>query len=347
MKKSLFILVAVCLLHLPNYAAVWRVNNATGVNANFTNLPAAVTAANNGDTIYLEPSLTGYSGATIDKQLTIIGNGYFQSSPFNTMNSGLQANQLSSNIAGSIFFNPGSAGSSIMGVYFSTSAYVYIYTNNITLKRNMFYYAYIVLSNYQPNTATYQTLTSCDIRQNLLFGYGITSQSVSTTGGAGFSGINIQNNILYSATVSLVQGLAGFIQNNMLDGGSSMNTYNFQVNNNIMIAGSFSPNNNVYFNNISTTTQFGNANNNQQNVSTTSLFTNYGGSNQTETRYTLSPTGPGIGAGFNSVDVGIFGGPDPYKLSGIPPVPTIYSITAPATTTGTTLPVTISTRSNN
>ncbi|HRO41334.1 MAG TPA: hypothetical protein PL009_00775 [Flavipsychrobacter sp.] len=346
MKKSLFILGVCCLFSLTSSAALWRVNNITGVNANFGDLPAAVTAANNGDTIYLEPSPVGYTGTTISKQLTIIGNGYFSATPFNTVNTGLQANPTSSVIASSISFYPGSAGSTIMGFNFSTYAYVYIYTDNISVKRNYFYYGYISLSNYHPTTAAYQTLTSCDIRQNLFYGYGITYNSVSTTGGASFSGISIQNNIFYSASVGLVSGLSGFIQNNVFDAGS-LNTYNFQINNNVMIGGTFVANNSVYFNNVGTSTQFGNANSNQQNISTTSLFTNYSGATQTETRYILSPTGPGIGAGFNSVDVGAFGGPDPYKLSGIPPVPTIYSITAPATTTGTTLPVTISTRSNN
>ncbi len=116
-----------------------------------------------------------------------------------------------------------------------------------------------------------------------------------------------------------------------------------------MVGGSsFTSNNSVFFNNIGDGTQFpntGNGSNNLQSITTTALFTSY--TSGTETRYTLNPTGPGIGAGFNGVDCGIFGGPDPYKPSGIPPFPTIYSLSAPNTTTSSTLPVTISTRSND
>jgi len=346
MKRILFIAGLSCLIAENSHAALLRVNNIPGVNANFTDLPAAVTAASNGDTIYLEPSATAYTGTTISKVLTIIGNGYFMSTPQSTINTGLQANQNVSTINNSINFYPGSAGSTVMGIAFGTYSSIYVYTNNISVKRNYFYYGYVYINNYNPLTSSYQTLTSCDIRQNLFYAGGISYYQFSTTGGASFSGISIQNNIFNSAGIGLQNGMSGFIQNNMFDN-SNLNVYSFQVNNNIMVGGTFTANNSVSFNNIGNSTQFGNANNNQQNVSTASLFTNYSGSGQTETRYTLNPSGPGIGAGFGSVDVGIFGGPDPYKLSGIPPVPTIYSISAPATTTGSTLPVTISTRSND
>jgi hypothetical protein len=56
----------------------------------------------------------------------------------------------------------------------------------------------------------------------------------------------------------------------------------------------------------------------------------------------------GLGAGFGGVDVGIFGGPEPYVLSGIPPIPTIYFLTAPAIgEKNTGLPVQIKVKSNN
>jgi hypothetical protein len=32
-------------------------------------------------------------------------------------------------------------------------------------------------------------------------------------------------------------------------------------------------------------------------------------------------TSPGLGAGFGGTDCGIFGGAEPYVLSGIPPIP--------------------------
>ena len=104
-------------------------------------------------------------------------------------------------------------------------------------------------------------------------------------------------------------------------------------------------NNNVYFNNISDGTLFGNANGNQQNVTSASLFTQAGTVNE-DAYWKLKAGSPAIGAGYGGVDCGAFGGPNPYKLAGIPNVPTIYQLTVPPTGT-TNINVTISTKSNN
>ncbi|MBL7765907.1 MAG: T9SS type A sorting domain-containing protein [Chitinophagaceae bacterium] len=69
----------------------------------------------------------------------------------------------------------------------------------------------------------------------------------------------------------------------------------------------------------------------------------------------LIPAGsPAINAGLNNANAatncGIYGGEtaEIYKQSGIPPVPAIYSLTTPTQTpTGSTMPMTVSTRSNN
>jgi hypothetical protein len=342
MKKGLFILLTSCLLATTSFATLWRVNNISGVNANFTDLPAAYTAASAGDTIYVEPSPNQYSTITLTKKLIIIGNGYFTNvTSFSTMNTGLQANATSSTLT-HIYFNPGSEFSTIMGC--NVIGQLIVAASNVTVKRNRIgsqgYPMYV--SNYHPTLGTYSALTNMDIRQNVI-DYGIVSTQFSTSGGGAITNMNIQNNILLS-NITFPVGISGFMQNNYFAGGTN-SFYNFQFNNNIQMAGAFTANNNVYFNNIGNSTQFGTANGNQQNVSTTALFTNFG--NTTENRYILNPTGPGIAAGFGGVDVGIFGGPDPYKYSGIPPVPSIYLLSAPATTTTSTLPVTISTRSNN
>ncbi len=344
MQKVLSILAATSLLTLSASAKLWRVNNITGVNANFTTLQAAVPAASAGDTIYLEPSPTPYIGVEISKKITIIGNGYFNTSGLNTVNTGLQANTQNSTI-GEVYFYPGSEGSTIMGCMLT---HLHVFTSDITVKRN-YISGNFQINNLNPSNSTYRSWSGLDIRQNVI--NSLTSYNFSSGGGIGISNVSIQNNIFYTGgnSIAFHAGVSGYIQNNVFIMnyfyGISMNVYDFQINNNIQVGGSFTTNNCVYFNNIGTATQFGSANNNKENISTTALFTDY--NNGTETRYNLAAAGPGIGAGFNGVDVGVFGGPDPYKLSGIPPVPSIYLLTAPATTTTTTLPVTISTRSNN
>jgi hypothetical protein len=346
MKKSLSILAFSLLVSAASNATLWRVNNIAGVNANFTTLSAAVTAASAGDTIYVEPSPTSYGSASISKKLIIIGNGYFNTSGFYTNNSGLQAKMMSSMVGG-ITFAAGSEFSTIMGCHMHVGNSVAILASNITVKRN-YVEGYVYLGNLQG--ANYVNVTNIDIRQNVI-GQGIFTTQFSTNSGAvGITNVNIQNNIIstyYYMQFQLPVGISGFIMNNSLNSPYyNIDVYNFQVNNNIMTGGNFAANNNVFFNNIATNTTFGNANGNQQNISTTALFTNYG-TGMADTSYILNPTGPGIGTGFGGANVGPFGGPDPYKLSGIPPVPTIYLLSAPATTTTSTLPVTISTRSNN
>jgi hypothetical protein len=292
----------------------------------------------------------------VAKQLVIIGNGYFNNPAvsglgLNTQNTGLQANSTSTSV-GTVYFEPGSANSVIMGCYVSS---IYVRTGNITIKRNMVPYG-IYLSNYNFTTSQSFSWSNLDIRQNMI-DVGVRTQGgYFTTNGGQYSitGVSIQNNIFYDQQnqtgIDLPVGISGFIQNNVLShyySGTVMNVYNFQINNNYIVQGLFNPNNNVYFNNAANGTQFGNANGNQQNVAPTSMFANFNGAGLTETRYTLAAGGPGVGTGFNGANIGIFGGPDPYKLSGIPPIPTIYSLSAPATTTTSTLQVTLSTRSND
>jgi len=342
MKKILLSVFALCALAISAEAALWRVNNTTGVNANFTTVSAAVTAASAGDTIYVEPSSTNYGAITLNKKLTIIGNGYFVAGY--SMNAGLQKTMMSSQLS-YITLNPGSEYSTIMGIEFTSD--VYIYTSNINVKR-CYIGGYVRLNNYQ--SGNYVNITNIDIRQNVLYSGLLTYQFSTNSGAVGITNVNVQNNIFSGYTYSqcsLPTGISGFFMNNIINVPYyGFDVYGFQINNNILLGGSFNVNNNVYFNNIATGTQFGNANGNQQNITTTALFANYG-TGASDTSFVLKNPGPGIGNGFSGVDIGPYGGPDPYRKSGIPPVPTIYELTAPSTTTTSTLPVTISTRSND
>ena len=90
-------------------------------------------------------------------------------------------------------------------------------------------------------------------------------------------------------------------------------------------------------------------NGNQQNKAWATIF-NLTGSY--DGKYSLKSGSPAIGAGTlgaGTTDAGIFGGATPYRLSGIPPVPTIYALTSPQGTTpaGNIVQINLSTRSNN
>src|SRR5690349_13540734 len=83
MKKFLLLSVFVSVLFssVQSQDRLWRVNNNPGITADFTTFNGAVTSASvqAGDTIYLEPSTTGYTTGsfTMSKRVVVIGPGYF------------------------------------------------------------------------------------------------------------------------------------------------------------------------------------------------------------------------------------------------------------------------------
>ena len=69
-----------------------------------------------------------------------------------------------------------------------------------------------------------------------------------------------------------------------------------------------------------------NANGNQYNVNMANVFVDYNDTQgySTDGKWQLKTGSPAIGAGINGVDCGVFGGVNPYVLSGIPALPHIY-----------------------
>jgi hypothetical protein len=64
--------------------------------------------------------------------------------------------------------------------------------------------------------------------------------------------------------------------------------------------------------------------------------------------FQLKAGSPAIGAGVGGVDMGLFGGSDPYVLSGLPAIPAIWFISAPSSGSGASgLQVQIKAKSHN
>src|SRR6266404_6786736 len=130
MKKIIFLLtVTTSFFCLPCFAKIWRVNNNTGINADFTTIQAAHDGAASGDTLYIEGSPNGYGSLTSSKSLTIIGPGYFLS-----LNPNTQALSYTAQVSG-IVYNAGSEGSTVAGFDIS---YLQVYCSNIVIRRNLF-----------------------------------------------------------------------------------------------------------------------------------------------------------------------------------------------------------------
>ncbi|HLX67601.1 MAG TPA: hypothetical protein VKR41_11420, partial [Puia sp.] len=173
MKKVIFTLFAFCPLVLwgPHAAAkIWRVNNNAGVNADFTDLPAAVTASAAGDTIYLESSATTYTGVSnLAKKLIIIGTGYYLSGAH--LNPNTQANTNPAALS-YIYFISGSAGSVVSGL--TVTSNLLLGDNNITVER-CYLNGVLLYLGYNGNT------NNDTIRQNVLYEISAYSASYGAT----------------------------------------------------------------------------------------------------------------------------------------------------------------------
>ena len=354
MKKQITLLAAIMLFIATSInATVWRVNNRVNVDADFTTLGAAISGSSANDTLYLEGSPTSYGNAYIYSPVTIIGTGYFLNE-----NDSTQAYKEKS-IVGSLYFNNGSQGSVVEGLYIDAvntyvPAYgVYINTNDITIRRNYIfghgnynwvhhYGIYVV--------ATYNSLT---IEQNWIRPYAPNSDG-SYTHAIHFVaytiGSLIQNNIIYCDTNGRAiymgednEASSLIVKNNAIMG--NITTYNSSHYNNILIHGSYTPaTNDLNSNNICDLTQYPNENDNQQSVVMSTVFEDY--TTNIDNGYILKAGSPAIGSGVLAVDCGPFGTNDPYVLSGMPPIPAIFDLEMNQTIGTSTIPVTVKSMSH-
>ncbi|WP_400192151.1 hypothetical protein [Hymenobacter sp. B81] len=324
MKKLYVPLLALLLsaATLPAEAqTIRRVNNSgiTGTNI-YATAQAAHDAAVAGDVIQLEPSGTSYGTLNFTKNVSVVGPGYFLG-----LNAGLQANPASA-LLDNVYFSSGSNGASLAGV--TVNAYIYIGASNVTVQRNYLPGGYIY-TGYANGT------NNLNIRQNYI--YGLYTYS------AGANNVLVTNNIFTSGGISLNAATNGEFVNNVVL--ASINIDNFNVRNNYF-ASTFQPNNNLYSYNLSAQPGFTTANNNQNNVPQTAVFTLAPGFTQFDAWYQLKAgTNPARGTGAGGADIGAFGGNTPYKLSGLPAIPSIYQFNQ--TLSGNTLNVNLGTRSNN
>lgn len=332
MNKTLLLVVSLLLLVCLNASAkIWRVNNIVGIAADFTTLQAAHDAAAAGDTLHIEGSPNNYNSLQVNKKLVFIGPGYYLDENANTMafNQSAKLNSLD--------FRPGSAGSIVMGLDFNNGT-VYVYTNDIVIRRNRFcsengatidYYTGVISLNYNTNIGTSAPVNNVIISEN--FGVRVDINYASTgvlisnnyIGWNGYGGDNTTSQCLVFQANAVV-----IVQNNIFRRGR-ITAYNSNFSNNIMVAGSFEGTGNLVSNNLANAAQFGTTNGNQANIVMTNVFVGAGTGISSDGQWKLKAGSPAIGAGYgstpqNPVDVGMYGGTTAYKLSGQPPVPAIY-----------------------
>lgn len=346
MKKYLLLLVSIFFLMANASAKIWRVNN-TGVPADFTSLQAAINYASvvNGDTVHLEASGASYGSMNLNKQLIIIGNGYFLGTLGSNANPDLQANPATSLLTGSVIFTTGSNGSVLEGVSVANTLLVTGGASNIIIRRNRL------------NTVTLGLCNNIQVLQNYI---NMSASAVINWDGSPATNLQINNNVM-AFTINMGNLCNGDFMNNIMSSVSAFGVHdlqNFRVWNNInVLSSTINLTSCDSRSNISNSTQFGTLNGNQQNVAMSTVFEDHLNSSpgfSEDSRWQLKAGSPAIGAAWNGVstggDCGIFGSSATgisYMLSGIANVPSIYKLAAPATATTNTLNITISTRTNN
>lgn len=278
----------------------------------YNNVPAAVGAANNGDTIYIPGGSWSISGDLhINKSIHIFGTGHHPDSSLplgKTIFSG-----------GSISLQQGCSNGSLWGI--SLHGSIYTPTGNDTIinyaVRRCFIQQSIQLSNFfslglfsenviqgsvfvlNGNNSAFNNVFFNNIFESYIGAFGsgnIFKNNIFLYTGGTVSGSNycvFENNIFFS---------------NLFIGGSGFGTFN----------------NNLFATTITFPVGSNVGNNNIGNQSPSSIFTNQTGSQFNYVHnYQLQPACPGNNAGTDGNDIGIYGGVFPWKDGSLPPNPHI------------------------
>ena len=165
----------------------------------------------------------------------------------------------------------------------------------------------------------YGTSPSSAYYSNFVFEQNFVDGSLSGR----FENAVFRNNVFIGGvTINSLNNSVAFFNNVV---GNANITMAPQCSNNI-IYGSCTFTNCTLNNNVCSATQVPAGNGNQQNVDMNNVFVCYSSCTaySNDARYQLKAGSPAIGAGSNGEDCGMFGGVDPYVLSGMPPIPAIY-----------------------
>lgn len=301
----------------------WTVDSNTSRPADFRTLQDAHDNAQSGDVLHVIASSVSYGPLNLTKPLTIIGPGYLldQNLEFTTAAPSARAD--------GIVFSAGSSGSLITGLEIVTN--VYFATSNVTLKRNMirgtvghFWQhncsALLILQNHvsgEMNFASGEN-SAVEIRGNYIGG----TLNMSDAGDSGRIEYNVLIGEVHSSVLTQHNLAASFIYG--YDDAS------------------------ITFNWASQSAQFTGSPTISDNHDWTPEITfadQFVGTGSLDARWQLKSGEYGCvvwGTGYQGADPGMFSGPDPYVLSGLPSVPLVIGIQAPSSASAASgLPVSV------
>lgn len=321
-------LFAVNLAH----AAILTVDNKPGSVAMFTDFQSAYNAAQAGDTIMLAGSPSAYSAPMIYKRLHIVGPGYNLEE-----NQILGVNAAQANISLSFTRDDrfgDASGSSVSGVVGNISSMgVYGYLSESVPISVSQCKGFVCL--FGPGTSISTTLFasnavrfygSASVRSCIFLDY--TQIYVSGVGNT-FSNCIVFNPYGVISVDGNTNGTTSW--SNIVFVSSNYTTASFaslkigSVTHSIAVGNSILPGGRASF--------LPEGGGNINGFNRADVFVSSGNE---ETRWMLKTGSPAIGTGFNGVDMGAFGGANPYRLSGVAPRPRITRFVVPAAATDAT-----------
>ncbi|HNQ69654.1 MAG TPA: hypothetical protein PKN32_14875 [Bacteroidales bacterium] len=336
MKKILFF-IALAFSTTVFSQAVFVVQNATSSSAHST-LEAAITAAVDGDYIYLPGGIFGVGNLSVNKRVHIFGAGHY---PDSTQATGRTA------LSGNIYFVTGSSNSVLQGVYLSGDIFMGstadngVVSNILISRCNVYNISLNYLTTSSTNYGAENIfIKDCIIRNNI--------------NGASTQGVVVENSIItyqiknFDANAEFRNNI--FLRNNNYSNSSGYcilnNISNCNFSNNIFrhsynsSGGYFAySSSNNFFNNCifgaqSTYIYGGTFSNCLYATDFSTLFVNVPSVEDFSYTYDyhLSETSAAIGAGLNGTDCGIYGGDNPYKDGAVPLNPHIQFKQIPTAT---------------
>jgi len=291
-----------------------------GTPSFYTNLNTAITAATNGDTIYLPGgAISPTTQINVSKSLHFVGAGHY---PDSTLATGVTwINDMR--------FTTGASGGSVEGIDFDILTIAYSSNqiiNGFTVKRcaiDNFYIGNDAVSTIEGIIVTDNLFrTSVTIKSgypNILVSRNVFAYMGSAA--ASCTGLLLKNNIIYAYYANGLSDMSGCtLENNIIISVSSsavsnlnVGSFNCQYINNLFIPNVTSWNTNTNTNNLlgqTLATTF---------VNVTGLTFSYANN------YHLLGTSPGVNYGTDGTDVGIYGTSTPFKDGAVPFNPHIMS----------------------
>lgn len=319
MKTFFLLLVLITKLSISSNAQnLITVQNGTSVSF-YTTIPLAISAANNGDTIYIPGGTWNIGSLNINKRLHIFGVGHNPDSA--------QASSISY-ISGNFYLTAGASNGSISGLVLKSGGI----SVNPNTEPVLFYT--ISRNNIEGGIHIGNNCTNWVISENItptLVG-GINSNQKSLNNG-------VFNNIIYNNIYFF--GSGNVFKNNLF---SNWNYINQQrsieyslFENNIILFPSSGPdpipngdvrncqfNNNIFVANYAFPMVENLGSSNIVNQSQSSIFINQSGFTFNYAHdYHLKASSPGKNAGTDGMDIGLYGGLFPWKDGSLPPNPHI------------------------